>query len=205
MNARIMMVLLLLPLLFVIGCENPTDLDLIPDPDPGYELGDFQLRDTGPAGGFIFYIDEADEFDWTFLEAAPQSTEWAGRQWGDFGTEIGGNAGLIGIGEGKAATDAVVTHMNGEGITGTAAQLCDGLEHDHEGTTYEDWFLPSRKELNQVYENLHNHGVGGFANAIYWSSSESSDQFAQGKYFATGQAGGSSKLDGHRVRAVRAF
>jgi hypothetical protein len=169
MNARNMMVLLLLPLLFIIGCENPTDLD------PGYELGDFQLRDKGPAGGLIFYIDEADEFDWTFLEAAPQSTEWADKQWGDYNTEIGGNAGLNGIGDGRAATEAVVAHMNSKGITGTAAQLCDALSHN------------------------------GFVDANHWSSSESDKQFAKGHHFGLNSAGGIAKYEFFRVRAVRAF
>jgi len=203
MNAPIMTVLLLLPLLFIIGCENSTNLDPVPDPDPdpGYELGDFQLRDTGPAGGLIFYIDEADEFDWTFLEAAPQSTEWTKKEWGDFETEIGGNAGLTGVGDGRAATDAVVAHMNGKGITGTAAQLCDALSHNG----FDDWFLPSRLELNQVYVNLHAHNVGGFATHLYWSSSEHNDKNAWYLYFSGGTHYNDFKVSDLRVRAVRAF
>ena len=44
----------------------------------GYELGDI-----GPAGGYIFYIDEANEHPgWTYLEAAPAETEWVAKPWG---------------------------------------------------------------------------------------------------------------------------
>ena len=48
--------------------------------EEGYVLGDFEIGDVGPAGGLIFYIDEAEEFEWTFLEAAPEDLEsvvWA--------------------------------------------------------------------------------------------------------------------------------
>jgi hypothetical protein len=85
----------------------------------------YDVGDTGPAGGTIFYDDEADGIDdiagARYLEAAPGSTEWNSIEWGDYGTEIGGDAQLTGIGDGQAATDAVVAHMESESITGTAA------------------------------------------------------------------------------------
>ena len=59
-----------LTLLVLTGC-----------PGTGQEPVVYALRDTGPAGGLIFYIDGADAFSWDYLEAAPVSTEWAGR-WG---------------------------------------------------------------------------------------------------------------------------
>lgn len=34
------------------------------DDDGVYEIGE-----TGPAGGLVFYVDEADEFEWTYMEA----------------------------------------------------------------------------------------------------------------------------------------
>ena len=165
----------------------------------------YEIGDPGPAGGLVFYIDETDEFDWTFLEVAPQSTEWQFKEWGAHGTEIGGDAALTGIGDGQAATTAIVNHMEGKLITDTAAQLCDALEHEHEGTAYDDWFLPSKDELNAVYENLHQNGVGGFAENNYWSSSELFSEFAWAKHFFSGNQTTLDKANDERVRAVRAF
>jgi hypothetical protein len=169
--------------------------------------GTYAIGDTGPAGGLIFYIDEADAYSWTYLEVAPPATEWTSIEWGDYGTEIGGNAALTGIGDGQAATDAIVDHMEGESITGTAAQLCDALSYGG----YDDWFLPSKDELNAIWDNLvddgtgANSGVGGFAEDGYWSSSEYDSNLAWYQLFSSGGQGGYYKYNSDRVRAVRAF
>src|SRR6056297_304998 len=49
------------------------------------DLGDavvtisYAKGDPGPAGGIIFYVDTADEHDWTYLEVAPATTEWTSK------------------------------------------------------------------------------------------------------------------------------
>ena len=167
----------------------------------------YAIGDTGPAGGLIFYVDEADTYSWTYLEVAPVSTEWTYKDWGGYGTEIGGNAALTGIGDGQAATDAIVAHMEGESITGTAAQLCDALSYG----SYADWFLPSQDELNAIWDNLvddgtgANSGVGGIAEDTYWSSSEDDSRTAWYQDFSNGYQDDGGKYNDLRVRAVRAF
>jgi len=180
-------------------------------PETKYVLGDFYIGDDGPAGGIIFYIDKAEEHNWTYLEVAPYTTEWTGKEWGDDPTEIGGDAALTSIGDGQAATDAIVAHMEEESITDTAAQICDVLEHEYEGTIYNDWFLPSKDELGAIWDNIvndgygNNSGVGGFANENYWSSSESDFDDAWDQNFASGFQEDYDKNLSKRVRAVRAF
>ena len=182
--------------------------------DTVFDIGDsgdtvFDIGDTGPAGGLIFYIDTADEHTWTYLEVAPSSTEWTSKEWGDYRTQIGGDAALTGIGEGQAATTAIVSHMEGKSITDTAAQLCDALSHNG----FEDWFLPSRDELNAIWDNIvdngsgSNSGVGGFAGEYYWSSSEASSNDAWTQNFNNGNQYhlNCNKYLDERVRAVRAF
>ena len=167
---------------------------------------------VGPAGGWVFYDAGSIESWGRYLEAAPASTEWTYKGWGNYGTEVGGDAQLTGIGDGQAATDAIVLHMEGEEITGTAAQLCDALEHEHEGTTYKDWFLPSKSELKAIWDNIvddgsgSNSGVGGFASEDYWSSSEYNSGEAWKRSFSNGYQGDAGRKSNPKwVRAARAF
>lgn len=71
---------------------------------------------------------------------------------------------------------------------------------------YSDWHLPSKEELNSVYVNLKQVGVGGFASNYYWSSTQSNTSDAWGKNFSNGR----QNYDNYKsyefyVRAVRAF
>ena len=101
------------------------------------------------------------------------------------------------IGTGQANTTVIVTIQGEERY---AAQLCDDLT---EGG-YDDWFLPSLDELNQLYINR--VAIGGFAANYYWSSSEYNASIAWGQSFYNGfQSYGFTKDYTYRVRAVRAF
>jgi hypothetical protein len=70
---------------------------------------------------------------------------------------------------------------------------------------YTDWFLPSKGELNLMYENLKVSGVGGFADDAYWSSSEYNADIAWVQDFYDGYQYYSHKNNAYRVRAFRAF
>ena len=71
------------------------------------------------------------------------------------------------------------------------------------GTIYSDWHLPSKHELNAMYENR--KLIGGFSTDIYWSSSEYDVNDAWFQNFATGSQYTSSKGIAIYVRPVRAF
>jgi len=161
--------------------------------------GTYDLRDIGPAGGYIFYDKGYYSSGWRYLEAAPASAEWTTKQWGSHEIFIGGTE--AGIGTGQSNTTIIVTWLNNHSETDRAAQLCDALVYGG----YSDWFLPSRMELNLIYENLHLFGVGGFADDYYWSSSEYSANLAYLQAFSNGGYGNFYKYGTHRVRAVRAF
>lgn len=71
---------------------------------------------------------------------------------------------------------------------------------------YSDWHLPSKEELNSVYVNLKKFGFGGFANNVYWSSTESGNLFiAWVQDFYNGSQGVNNKNFSDYVRAIRAF
>jgi hypothetical protein len=166
----------------------------------GEEEITYGLGDTGPAGGLIFYIDDADAHAWTYLEAAPSSTEWISKQWGKDGIAVTGTGTAIGTG--KNNTALIVAKLNeAPAETDRAAQLCDALSYGG----YSDWFLPSKDELNEMYVNLHQQGVGGFETLSYWSSSESDPDYAWQQYFGSGSRDDYNKNYEDRVRAIRSF
>ena len=67
----------------------------------------YEIGDTGPAGGLIFYVNENDSDEWHYLEAAP-GDQGRNVAWGCSGTVIDGADGT-GVG-GKC------THRRRQGI-----------------------------------------------------------------------------------------
>lgn len=82
-------------------------------------IGVYSLRDTGPGGGLIFYIDGT-----IYYEAAP-SDQSISHVWSNIdGTEIGATAQGTAIGTGQANTTAIIGQA---GHTDSAAKLCADL------------------------------------------------------------------------------
>ncbi|MCL2511194.1 MAG: Ig-like domain-containing protein [Bacteroidales bacterium] len=146
-------------------------------------------------GGIVFYIDATGKHG---LIAAPQDQS-TGTPWWNGSYIVTGATGTA-IGTGRSNTTRII-QVQGEG--GYAAKLCDDLVLNG----YTDWFLPSKDELNLLYQNK--DLIGGFATGsydYYWSSSESSNINAWSQNFTTGnQYSGNNKNYTYRVRAVRAF
>lgn len=120
-------------------------------------------------GGIIFYIDSSGQHG---LICAPNNLGSA--PWGCDGTFISGTTESIGTGEQN--TNAIVTGCSELGI---AAKLCSNLVLNG----YDDWFLPSRFELNLIYKNLTDNGFGNLIVDVYWSSSQASSGNAFGTSF----------------------
>jgi hypothetical protein len=80
--------------------------------------------------------------------------------------------------------------------------LSDANNHDVNGAKFMDWRLPTKRELNLVYNQKSNIG-GGFS--YYWSSTEVDGYLAWSQYFYDGYQANSSKDSTRTVRAVRAF
>lgn len=146
------------------------------------------VGDTGPGGGKVFYIAGP-----TRYEAA--STDLGTAPWGCQGTSVPG-AVATAVGTGAANTTAIVGVCLTAGI---AARLAD----DYVSGGQTDWFLPSKDELNELY--LQKATVGGFADDVYWSSSEFAPTAAWFQHFGDGSQDGGTKPDSYYVRPVRAF
>ena len=142
-------------------------------------------------GGLIFYIDGTGQHG---LICSPTDQSY-GAIWGCSGT---GLATETGIGFGNQNTLLIV---NGCSTSGIAAKICNDLVLN----SYSDWFLPSIDELALMYSNLKVNNLGGFAEASYWSSSQSGLHGAWRKDFSNGRQDYPSKTSSFYVRAVRAF
>jgi hypothetical protein len=68
---------------------------------------------------------------------------------------------------------------------------------------YDDWFLPSKEELNEMYGKQ--GAIGSFAPTFYWSSSEDNITDAWFQNFDFGDQISSNKGSALVVRAIRAF
>ena len=130
------------------------------------------------------------------LIAAPSDQATAG-WWGCYLTDIDGADGTA-FGTGNQNT---IDIMAGCSEATIAARYCGNLVLNG----YDDWYLPSKDELNKLY--LNRVAVGGFVDEFYWSSTEYNTTDAWVQFFFNGNQSNLVKdwtMDMH-VRAVRAF
>lgn len=169
-----------------------------PGPPPTYVIGD-----TGPGGGIIFHVSNDGSHG---LEAAQKDQAigtpfpWDDGSGSDGSGSIRTNAAKSGINDGSFNTDRIISRI---GFHANAAIICS----NYNGGGYGDWYLPSRYELNLMYINLHQHGLGSFAEVGYWSSTEHSlfKEQAEAQLFKNGVQFGDDKSAGNNIRAIRAF
>ena len=163
----------------------------------------YSIGDTGPAGGIIFYDKGNNTGGWRYLEAAPADiahTLFAARE------EIQPRTERV-VGSGKANTQAIMVEANNRGGGfGWAAQACDALVVNG----FNDWYLPSRDELNFMYGNLYMHGLGNFRSEKYWSSTFSRSNWAGGHWWVVNFSNGNhgdevGRNNQYRVRPIRQF
>lgn len=142
-------------------------------------------------GGIIFYLKN----DGTGLVAAPNDQSGSA-PWGCEGVAITNADGIV-IGTGAQNT----LDIEAECLTpGTAADICANLDLNG----FDDWFLPSKDELNEMYLKI--RSGYGFIDTNYWSSSEHLvADFAWTQFFGGGNQNYVFKSNPNRVRAIRAF
>ena len=191
------------------------------------------LGEIGPGGGKVFYV-ASGTFTSTgsscgttcrYLEAAPsdQSTmAWAtdvakcygaGSSSGTLNCQLNSiYSGAIqsssrtaaeAIGMGMTNTNSIYERLttNGLVVTGNYAA---GLAYAYSNNLKDDWHLPSKLELNQMYVNK--VAIGGFSTGYYWSSSEGAVISAWLQGFNDGSQYSSTKTyNPSYVRPVRAF
>lgn len=180
---------------------SPTDTDI--------ELYAIYLGDRGPAGGYLFYDKGSISDGWRYLEISPSSltgAPWAPSPWstvdlnGDYATAV---PELTTIGAGQANTAFVVATF---GDTLQSSDYACGVATAYDGGGFDDWFLPSRDEMAEIYTHLAAPGLGNIDPWVHLSSSEGLADKAW--YYYLGAPESTSVIDkalSRDIRAIRAF
>ena len=112
--------------------------------------------------------------------------------------DIGPGGGIVFYIEGKKAYE--VSEILGEANWETAKTIAKNFR----GGGYSDWYLPTKDQLNLVYQNLRKTGkISG--NSWHWSSSEFNIYNAWSQSFSDGFQGYFNESLTSSVRAIRAF
>jgi len=164
------------------------------------------IGDIGPGGGIVFYDKGNNTDSWQYMEVSSSTVGKA-----DWGADQAVTTDTA-IGTGKRNTLILLDVLRSRGESGKAAQLCA----EYRGGGFNDWFLPSKDELNAIYTSLVKSylvidlGQTGWLDT-YWTSSQNSAgaSWAYGtawiQQFSSGNQNNSSKPHSHSVRAVRQF
>ena len=155
------------------------------------------------AGGIVIYLDKTGNHGLVCADKDFGEAIWGAD------VKIGADGNGIADGSGMKNTKKIVElaswviveafFINFKKSVPTAASLC--LESNHNG--YNDWYLPTKTELNLIYENKDK--VGGFADDYYWSSAGYNTYYAWIQYFGNGVQSYGDESGKCSVRAVRAF
>lgn len=198
-----------------------------------------KVGDIGPGGGIVFYDAGKEEYWGRYLEIAPKSCEGVKLPWRPAGnnktvyTPQGDQTAAElrvlakGIGMGKVNTRIITVALGAGEYAAKYAEdsTCGGRD---------DWFLPSKDELDVAYNKLVTTRVckpgrpdkkltspecigdtviGAFNKGYYWTSTDYNNATAWSQYFTDGQQfdrvqtmdGNKNPETPFRVRAVRAF
>ena len=200
------------------------------------------IGDTGPGGGTIFLSYSSfncgplAQQTCRYLEVAPanwngagiEQTSWAqaapirydNRRVGDTGGNLAtGNF----LGLGFRNTRAIVAQGNTDTLTSVAA-IADSYTTTVSGVVYDDWYIPSAVELNQMCKWARNQawvslatqcdtsglinsgpGASGFGTLDYWSSTEKAADLAIIQNFSSGIYFDKLKSLYYRIRPIRSF
>lgn len=156
-------------------------------------VGYYSLRDEGPGGGLIYYIDGTTYYE-TYNADVDNDCMWSNV----IDVEIGLTAQGEAIGTGADNCLAIEAQMNHIFSAASVARLLN----DGEMTS---WFLPNRAILGHMDTNLHQNAKGDFTATKYWSSEDFGIDVLRGYYydFSDSSNGSSLKTASYRVRACR--
>lgn len=158
-------------------------------------------------GGMVIWVDETGEHGLiAALKDQSNGIQWRNgpseksQHFGDHHDRVV-NARGNGIGAGEMNTTLIIAQLTDDDIAGNfAAKVCANCETDG----YGDWYLPSKAELELMYQLKEQ--IGGFDNDMYWSSTEFNVGFCWVQNFNVyGGQYTQNKSSAFAVRCVRRF
>ena len=184
----------------------------------------YSIHDIGPGGGYVFYDCDADndsgnadglistKCGWRYMEVARTSIGYY--KFGYYRPE-GGNTMVGGtstaIGTGKSNTEKLVAamgdeaYMDKEGDDKGSYAALSCYKKDLFNNGYDDWFLPSKDELYQLYINIHRRWNVDWGHDAFFSSSEFNQDYAWSQDFFFGYQHGYIRNVGQYILPVRQF
>jgi len=167
-----------------------------------YSVGDFAQ------GGIVFWVDETGQHG--LVAAKVDQNGGSSIQWYN-GSNTDTEAHGDGVYAGEMNTMLIIANQ-GSNSNDYAAGVCANYTVTESGVTYGDWYLPSKEELDLMYQNMATidatagaNGGSSFASVDYWSSTEYGNNYAWRQSFDLGFQSRFGKINTYRVRAVRAF
>ena len=189
MKKLLLIAIILIPSFILQSCDKEEVIPLT------HKIGDFYQ------GGIVFHLDDTGEHG---LVCAVSDQSY-GSEWGCLPTLITDADGLS-IGTGAQNTLDIISVCT---ISDIAAAICNDLKLNE----YDDWFLPSKDELDKIHENLDIINSASIANngemiqgTNYWTSSSSGGDTAWVQNMDSGGSQYNNLVDkSNHVRAVRNF
>jgi len=172
-------------------------------PPPPPTIGEATIGDLRD-GGVVFWVDPIDNTHGLVCALSDYAVQV---EWGCDRNDLSSVPNVAYNNSNPVGSGAEIGHgeSNTSSIIANCISTSSALRARYNGA---EWFLPSAKELNEIYINKATleavSGVVAFS-SFYWSSSENASSTAWELNFSNGNLDVASKAFQNYVRAVRAF
>ncbi|MBS1621961.1 MAG: DUF1566 domain-containing protein [Bacteroidetes bacterium] len=151
-------------------------------------------------GGIVFFVSEGGKHG--LIAAEPKLRELV--TWSNGKTKLTGTSEEEKKYSGIENTFIIVNLLSVDNPNGNfAAKACIDYIVKNDDKTYDDWYLPSKKELNILFQNKEK--VGDFDDRYYWTSNEVNTDEAWLQSFYDGRQLNVTKTDENYFIPIRAF
>ena len=179
-----------------VGPQGPAGISFGTDGQPLHYIGE------NYGGGTVFFVYDNGQHG---LIAAPTDQSTSIKWWNGTGRYTGSKGDGLRAGEMNTAM-IVAAQVPDNETSNFAARVCADYSVSLGGITYGDWYLPSKYELNLLYQNRVK--VPNLASAVYWSSTEFNQIVAWYIDFSNGNVDFNDfnkSAANYYVRAIRSF